>query len=422
MTIAVTKIRDTVPSRSTRLRYALTRLATVGDQVLVSVANFGLTLAIGRSYAPEELASYGIGLSIGLMMQGMQRHALIIPLMLQRGTRVTRRRGGIIAAHLVVLCGVLLIGGAGLLIAHQMEVSRYSHLIISSAAACLIVYVQLEFARAILVKLDHPIFLCLHGAWYAAVSGGLAVAALSHRLAYETLLLIMCGAMIASALAIAIAVRPIVPRLGMQLLARDTRLYGTWAAVATATYAGYNHLPLLVLAALAAPIHAAAFVATRSLLQPLQILLRGLDLADKQAFSRATGTPYARSTLIFTFKLAALYAVVAGIFCTGAALAAGPLLKLAYGDNFASFSSALIAWAPAFVLASVAMPLESLVYARQEFRDYYIIRAVGSLAAIGLTAVLVSSFFEVGAIAACSIGGAVTILGTVILLLRGTRQ
>jgi hypothetical protein len=82
VSLAATRAGEAAPARAAWTRYAVTRFATIGDQVLVSLANFGLTLAIGRAYSAKELASYGIGLSLGLMVQGVQRHALIIPLML----------------------------------------------------------------------------------------------------------------------------------------------------------------------------------------------------------------------------------------------------------------------------------------------------------------------------------------------------
>jgi O-antigen/teichoic acid export membrane protein len=422
VSLTATRAGEAAPTRAAWTRYAVTRFATIGDQVLVSLANFGLTLAIGRAYSAKELASYGIGLSLGLMVQGVQRHALIIPLMLLSRARVARRCGGIVSAHLIVLASVLLLGGAGFLIAGQLGAPRYSHQIIFAGAACLVVYVQLEFARAILVKLDRPVFLCAHGAWYAGVSCMLAAGALTQRIAYETLLLALCGTMIASALVIAVGLRPLRLRLGLRLLGHDARRYGGWAAVATATYAGYNHVPLLVLGALAAPVHAAAFVATRSLLQPLQILLRGLDLADKHAFSKTAGAPQGKPALHSTLKVAGLYALVAGVLCVGIASFAEPLILMSYGGNFAGFGPTLIAWTPVFVLLSMAMPFESLIYAREEFRGYYIVRGIGSLAAIALTAILVKPFAEIGAIAACGVGGFIAICGTVVLLLRGTRQ
>lgn len=404
------------------MRYAVTRLATVGDQVLVSLANFGLTVAIGRAFAAEELASYGMGLSVGLMVQAVQRHAIIIPLMLQPAARVARRRGGIVAEHLAILACALLLGAAGLLAASRTGAAHYGRLTIAASVVCLIVYVQLEFARAMLVKLGRPLLLFASAAWHAGISTLLAAAALTHHIEYETLLVGLGGAMLLHALAILAVARRFNPGQGLRLLAADLRRYGSWAVAATATYAGYNHVPLLILGALAAPIHAAAFVATRSLMQPLQILLRGLDIADKSAFSEKAGTPHAGAAFAATLRLAALYAVIASVLGVVIGMLAEPLIELAYGAKFAGFGPALIAWVPPFILLSVSMPLESLVYARHEFRSYYLARGIASLIAIGLTAFLVMRFAEVGAIAACGAGWLVAVAGTIMLLARRTRS
>ena len=100
MTILFRSGRDGAPSRS--------GCATVGDQVIVAVTNFVLTLVIGRVFSAEEFASYGIGLSIGLMLQGLQRHAVTIPLMLEPDARVRRRASAFSAAQSALLaCAVL---------------------------------------------------------------------------------------------------------------------------------------------------------------------------------------------------------------------------------------------------------------------------------------------------------------------------
>src|SRR5687768_6262155 len=107
MTIAVEAERRALGS-SPRLARAMTRIATVGDQLLVAISNFGLTLSISRAYGAEEIAGYGIGLSLALLILGLQRQAITIPLALQNPSRVLRRRGGIFAQHLLVLGIVLM--------------------------------------------------------------------------------------------------------------------------------------------------------------------------------------------------------------------------------------------------------------------------------------------------------------------------
>jgi O-antigen/teichoic acid export membrane protein len=401
-------------------RYAVTRIATVGDQILVALTNFGLTLAIGRAFGAEELASYGLGLSIALMIQALQRHAITIPLMLQPHERVARRRGGVVAAHFLVLVAGLLVAALGFGLVTLAEAGRYPRLIWLATVVCLVVYLQLEFARAFLVKLGRPWLLLTSATWYAGVSAMLALAALAHRLDYETLLMLLGGAMLLHALGLVLAAGAPDLRQGGRLLSADFMQYGGWAGVATATYAGYNHVPLLILGALLAPVHAAIFVAARSLMQPLQILLRGLDVADKSGFAQGAGSPRDPAALRFTLRLALLYAAVAGLLAVGVALLAEPLIRLAYGAKFADAAPALIAWAPVYVVLSITMPLESLVYARRDFRGYYVIRGLASVLAILAALPLILRFGEVGAIAACGIGWLVAVAGTVVLLKRGT--
>jgi O-antigen/teichoic acid export membrane protein len=421
MSTAVTRLQATAAALRERSRMSVARLAAVGDQVVVSLTNFGLTVAIGRAFSAEEFASYGIGLSIGLMVQALQRHAVTIPLMLRPHERIRQRHQAVLAEQFIMLLAVLVAGAAAIGGASLLGVSRYGHMITAASAVCLVVYIELEFSRAFLIKIGKPWFLLASAGWYALVSLLLAVGALAHRLDYETLLFALGGAMILHALSlIAVAGWP-AWRKGARLLRFDIARYGGWSAAATLTYTGYNHVPLLLLGALAAPIHAAAFVATRSLLQPLQIILRGLDIADKSMFSDVAKQPYTRETFAVTITLAALYACVAIAFCAMAGLFADRLLTLTYGPKFADFVPALLAWIPAYVLLSVAMPLESLVYARRDFLRYFQLRGIASIVAIAVSLPLIIAYFETGAILACALGWFLAVSGTFIRLLRGTR-
>jgi O-antigen/teichoic acid export membrane protein len=232
------------------------------------------------------------------------------------------------------------------------------------------------------------------------------------------MLFVLAGAMFVHAASLFAVTRAFSFRGGARLLLVDIKRYGGWAAAATATYAGYNHVPLLILGAIAAPVHAAVFVAARSLLQPLQILLRGLDVADKNAFAEIRADPYSAKATRFTLKLVALYAAVGGVVGVAAGLGAEQLLTLAYGTKFSGYGAALIAWVPAYVFLSISTPLESLVYARKAFRGYFAIRGVASLVAIAAAFPLITWYAEIGAIAACAIGWLVAVAGTAILLMR----
>jgi O-antigen/teichoic acid export membrane protein len=400
--------------RPSRIRTVATRLATVGDQLLVALTNFGLTIVIGRAYGADELAAYGVGLSIGLMVQGLQRHAITIPLMLRSAEWAGRNRGAIIAEQAYALAPAIAAGLIALL-ATYFSAPRFAYLVILSSAVCLLTYMQLEFARAFLVKFGKAWLLLACAAFFACTTAALSLAALYGAVSYELLLAGIAGAMLVHALVVGLAAASFSAREGARLLTADVKQYGGWAAAATATYAGYNHAPLLLLGALTAPIHAAVFVAARSLLQPLQILLRGFDLADKNLFAELRkDQPAGR----FTLKLVFIYGLIGILFGAAAGFEAGRLLTLAYGHKFAGYGAAVISWVPAYVLLSISMPLESLVYSRNRFAAYFAIRGVASLVAIAAAVPLIHWYGAIGAISACSLGWLIAVTGTAIMLSR----
>ena len=421
MTLAGTKAYDGAAAIRSRWRSVAGRSATVGDQIIVSVTNFILTLVIGRVFSAEEFAAYGIGLSIGLMLQGLQRHAVTIPLMLEPDERVRRRAAAVSAAQSILVVCAVLSAGLALAILSSMDAAGFAHLVVIASAVCLIVYLELEFARAFLVKIGRPWLLLASACWYAFVIGVLSIASLAGKLDFLPMLAWLTAAMLVHAGVILTLAGMPAFRAGLRLLGADMRRYGGWAAIAVATYTGYNHVPLFILGAIAAPIHAAAFVATRSLLQPLQILLRGFDIADKSAFAKAAREPFSRRALLFTLKLAALYAVIGAAFGIAVVLLADRIIVFAYGPKFAAAGAALIAWVPAYMFMTITMPLESLVYARKAFSGYFVIRGLASLAAIAASIPLIFLYAEVGAITACALGWLLAVAGTLIFLARGTR-
>jgi O-antigen/teichoic acid export membrane protein len=297
---------------------------------------------------------------------------------------------------------------------------QYGLMIVASSAVMLFVYLQLEFARVFLVKIGKPWMLLASAGWYCAVAVTLAVSALWFGLPYATLLAVLAGAMLVHLIVLlALTAAPSLAQGGRRLRA-DLARYGGWSTAAILTYTGYNHVPLFMLGALAAPMSAAAFVAARSLMQPLQILLRGFDIADKSRFAELVHTPDGATQRTMTIKLVAIYAAIGFAFAALVTIAANPFMTLAYGDKFAGHGAALVAWAVTYVLISVAMPLESLVYARKDFARYYAARGIASLIAVALAYPLIVRFAEVGAIAACGIGWLLAVAGTAALILRRT--
>lgn len=418
MTLTGTKSPNAGVGIFSRLSSAKVRIAAVGDQVIVAFTNFALTLALGRAYAAEDFAAYGIGLSIGLMLQGIQRHSITIPLMLQPSAKVRQDIATVLGEQCMTVALAACLGAIAYATAAFVGHGRYGLTIVASSAVMLFVYLQLEFARVLLVKIGRPWLLLASAGWYCAVAVTLAVSALWFNLTYPSLLAALGAAMIVHLAALPMLTAAPSLRQGWQRFRADMARYGGWSAAATFTYTGYNHVPLFMLGILAAPMSAAAFVAARSLMQPLQILLRGFDIADKSRFAELAHSPAGAGQRTMTIRLVAIYAAIGFAFAGLAALASGEIITLAYGNKFAGHGGALVAWAITYVLISVAMPLESLVYAREQFARYYAMRGVASVVAIAVAYPLILRFAEVGAIAACGVGWLFAVAGTAALILR----
>ena len=210
----------------------------------------------GRVFSAEEFAAYGIGLSIGLMLQGLQRHAVTIPLMLEPDERVRRRAAAVSAAQsILVVCAIV---GAALALAILFSVDAvgFAPLVVVASAVCLIVYLELEFARAFLVKIGRPWMLLASAPTTKAYQHALALASLAGKIDFLPMLAWLTAAMLVHAgVVLTLAGLPAF-RAGLRLLGADMRRYGGWAAIAVATYTGYNHVPLFILGAIAAPITA----------------------------------------------------------------------------------------------------------------------------------------------------------------------
>jgi O-antigen/teichoic acid export membrane protein len=155
-------------------------------------------------------------------------------------------------------------------------------------------------------------------------------------------------------------------------------------------------------------------------MQPLQILLRGLDVADKAAFAERAALARGWGALSHTLRLAGLYALAGCLFGLAISPFADSLVQLAYGAKFEGRGVVLLAWIPIFVLTSCLMPMESLVYARGSFRGYYLARAVGSAVGIGLAPPLILGFNELGALFACTAGALIVVTATLFMLYRDT--
>ena len=100
---------------------------------------------------------------------------------------------------------------------------------------------------------------------------------------------------------------------GWRLAKKNLRKYFFSSTMGSLGYTGYNHIPLFILGLLPSQVPAAIFTAMRGLTQPLQMLIRSIDIVDKNFFqTKAVMTE--RDVRDKLFRQTALYGVFGSVF------------------------------------------------------------------------------------------------------------
>lgn len=374
-------------------------LVAFGDQALFSACNFLFSIGLVRVFGETAFAGYGIGLSIALLAQAVQRGFNIQTSLLSHRRFASRARA-LLGAHLILVGGAL---AAGLLAYLAIRIAGGGALLRASAAAtvlCIAIFFQMDANRLFLVKRDCQIVSV--AVTLLIGTGYLGMLALGRTGVASFEILALCLAAVILAISAGLVWRGIVPRFGrgLRMLAASFRLVMGWTTLGTVGSAGYVHLPLFVLGAIQPPIAAAAFVAARSLLQPLQVVLRSLDIADKHLFAIHHEADDRRGVRRAAVRNVAVSAVLA----VPTALLAEWVLPLVYGRAFGGYGYVLGFWAATFILMAPILPFETLIYAEQRNRIYALgMVAIGAVCAISVYPA-VTAFGLAGALATALVG------------------
>jgi O-antigen/teichoic acid export membrane protein len=395
----------------------LTRGLSALDQALVSLANAALAIGLARVFSAEEFAGYGIGISAALIIQSIQRSGFVIPLSLLPTPKVRVMARAILAEHLILLIAALVPVLIGVIIFESMGfATRLSHAVGLSFVACLLFFFQLDFDRVVLLKAGRIVQSALWSLAYAALCAGLLALALYGLISFDRLIVALIIFQLVKLCALAAMTGAPMMRLGWRLLKRDMQHYFGWATLGAISYSGYSHVPLFVLGAVAAPIHAAAFVAMRSLMQPLQVVVRSLDLIDKHVLG-AAGAQEGVAGERRVFRRTLLVYTLLGLgFAVPICFFAKPLVALVYGAKYQGFEPGLYAWAVVFVFLVVTSPLESMVYARKKVGAYFLWRSVAGVIATISAYPLCLTYGYLGAILACVLGWVIAFIGNLWLV------
>lgn len=393
------------------------RAVTLCDQVLFSAGNFLFTIMLARYYSEIALAGYGIGLSIAMTIQGVQRSCYMVQNSVL-SPHIVRRRATKVMGQQAVIWGILIALEliALLMSGIVMGTGEYYRAIAFSTVVCTLIYIQLDFDRIMMIKHARFIDPLVMSALFLLLNLALFFTIPRYHVSYEWMMSLMGFYTILRSFWLMSVVG--IPDLfwGWRLVARDVRRYLAASLVGVAGTVSYSYFPIFTLGSVAPPIQAAAFGAMRSLMQPLIIIVRSLDIVDKNFFQKNVQTAADMRHAFFrpfiTYGLLSMAAVV------GAALFGNRIVRLIYGVKYAAFSHLLIGWGLIFSMMTISNPIETLIVKLDKINIYNLYRIPAGIVGIILAILLCRHFGAWGAIIASMGGWGISVMGG-LWLLRG---
>ena len=369
------------------------------DQIVFSLASFILTIALARMYSASEFGSYGIGLAIALVVQSIQRNLYIISLSLMSRRVAIRCSGGIVAQHLTVAGTTVMLAALGTGVMAAMGAGQGSLDISLAALVCITIYFQSDFDRAMQVKRgSYRGALALSLVYLLIVIAIVGFAQVHHVsfAAFMTTLAVVCA--LKSSWLFFLHVKPHWS-WGLRLLARDWRRYGVPALVQAGASSGCQHVPLMILATVSGSAQVGGFSAMRSLTQPLMVVIRSLDAADKNRI-RVASSGRTAGARRFIWRTITLYAAIGAAALLVLGIFHDEIISLAYHGKYAGLGGILIGWTFYSVLLGLGLPIGSLVYLLHRQRPFTIWTLVSGVVGIVLASALCGRFGMWGAMSA----------------------
>lgn len=370
------------------------------DQLLVSGANFAITLYLARVFDPIYLAAYGLGLSVALVLSNAYRLAFIVPLLLMDRARFTARSRRLQARHLVFYTLVVGIIAGCLALGLSIGASSFAVVSLLSALVCFVQLAAIDFERLIFIRLGR--------AWLSPAFsfGQLALVIVLGSLAYLSYLSAIAFIALTVSLTLTrflvsvVSVPPKFHRLWRGSKATLNRSFG-WLVLGSLSSTGGSHLPMFYLSSFAPTLNVAAYVAMRAPVQPLQIITRSLDLVDKLRMSQLHGNA---SILTLVRRRLVSLAVVSVAIVVATYLLSTQIILLLLGTKYGGFELTLTAWAVLICLYALTLPIESLLVSQGRSKQYALFQVGAAAITAGLAIPLTYLFLDLGAVLSGIVG------------------
>lgn len=385
------------------LRKLIIRACFLLDQVAFSVANFLLTVLLARHYSADEMSAYTVALSISFMLLNIQSSCYVVQNAVVQPAIMRNRARRIFGLHIIFTIFLLSPEILILLGMKAAGASAYDRATVYATIILTLLYSQLGFDRMMMVKHERYLTpLVTAGSFLILITFMLFAAPRWHWSYVLTMGIVGVYSLFRMGwLACVIGLPDL--RTGWGLTIRALRRYLAGALAGFAGSAGFIHVPILVLGAVSPKVQSAAFGAMRGLTQPLQILVRSLDIVDKNFFHHKPVMTLAdmRDRLV---RQIAVYAVLSGGILLGL-WAFGPLVvHLAYKGRYDAYEHLLVGSTAISAMLALSFPLETGVVKMKRINRYNAYRMLAGLTGAALAFALCRPYGAAGAITA-SLGG-----------------
>lgn len=386
----------------------LSRLSALFEQGLISGSNFLILIFAARILEPAQWGIFSFAMACVLMVQGLQRAAVILPMVNQCATAEGLQQHQSSWYRMQVIATVisiaLLVSAACLpgLPAQHAWVTQSA-----SIAALLIAPIYFyEFNRRLLILRGLQYKLVRIAFAYAVALGmGAVTIYVLHVKSINSVLLAYLAAQMVGALGTAALLG--MPSLRMTWsavqIAENIR-FAKWAFLSSLAFSGYNFAVQAILGAVSGPGAVGLFNAARNFVQPVNTLIQAMDSVDKPRTSRMYATAGSKGLFDAVFASLRWLMLIGGPFVVLMGVFGGDLLVAIYGERYEGNQSLMLVWAVAAGLILVAHPVETGLLVKRVPRQLFVSRLIAAAVALALAFGLTPALGAVGAVISLATG------------------
>ena len=407
-----------------RLSQRRDRIFAIVDQGFTGIGNFTALTLLARSLPTAQYAAIGAAIALHFVLFGFYRATIVLPYILaaKDDDRAVPEGAWCWLAFrvFIIQAGVMLLASMA---ATTAGCSDFTHEVALCAAIQSPPLLLQEFSkrwlyqhrRAGAVALSSAIgFAIVITAILAMMSGGASWIAASLALG--------SGAQAAAVVGFAFNPPGMAGRFvrSVKLLGRRRR-FAAWQSLTHIPYVLYNTGYPLLLAAISGPGVTASYTALRTLLSPAGSLISAVDATDKVRAVAAYRIYGLRGAKQSVDRTRVLLLALNGPALIMAALAAGPIQHLMFGDSY-HHPVEMAVLASYFLLLSINQPYESFMVVQEAARSLLVSRCLSAGLAILLLIVLAPRLGLMGAVIALVVAQVANFIALHLLSLRKVRE